>query len=142
MHIQDTEQELEESADDFLGSLGLNTSIEPLNSNDAFYQELCGGKYSKIDNMIYWLRGEMSRFIHFQEHNCKLTRNIVKDGKSISKPLTRMEYARISIEYFFQMYHLPRFKKLNVKEPCDMQVMIDKVVAYPPMKEVIENYMG
>lgn len=136
------ETAVEESADDFLDSLGLNDELEPQDSNDAFYNELCGGKYSKIDNMMYWLKGEMGRFLHFQEHNCRLTRNVMEGGKLIIKPLTRMEYSKISIEYYFQMYHLPRFSKLGAKEPCSMQVMIDKVVAYPPMREVIENYQG
>lgn len=134
--------DIQDEADDLLASMGLNTSIEPADSNEAFYAELAYGKYSKIDNAVYWMRCEFSIWLFTQEQHIKTTKSTVQSGKATDRPVTRLEMARVLLQYYLQMQHEPRFRKINERTPCDYTIMIDKIVAYPAMKEMIENYQG
>lgn len=134
--------ELQADEDDILASLGLDKEHPPKDANDAFYDELAGGKFSKIDNMMLWVKSEISVYLHLQEHHIKHTKAVVEGGKAIDRPISRMELGRILVKYYLQAYHLPRFQKLNERAPCDFKVMIDKIVAYEPMRKVIENFAG
>lgn len=137
-----------DEADDFLASMGLSAapaphySSPPADPNEAFYQELTGGRYSKIDNMVYWMKSEMAIYLHILENHVNLTKNSMVDGRPAAKPISRMEYGRIVLRYYLDMQHLPRFQKINEKTPCDYATMIDKIVAYQPMQNVIENFEG
>jgi hypothetical protein len=131
----------EADLDDLLEGLGLDA--KPLDANERLYSELASGKYTKLDNMVYWLKAEISKMLHMQEHHVYCTKNsVATGGNPIVKRLSRLEYSRLMIKYYLQMYHLPHFRKVNDREPCDYKIMVDKIVTYPPIADAIENYGG
>ena len=131
--------ELDEG-DDLLKSLGL--SAAPIDSNDLFFQEITNGKYTKIDNMIYWMKDEIAKWLFLQSHNTQITKNVVSNGKPFVRTLTRMEYSKLMLKYYLQQYHLPRFSKEVFATPCDYDTVIGKIVTYERMKKVIDEYGG
>lgn len=133
--------EATKDADDLFSLLELDDT--PFDANDRFWEELTTGSYKKISNIRYWLITEMSRFEHLKERNVKITKNKVTNGAHQDAPLSRIEWAKISLEYYLMCYHLPRFDKeihkSNTLGVCDMAVMIDRIAAYEDVREVIEG---
>lgn len=127
-----------DDCNDLLASLGL--SDYQGTPSDQFFDELTSGSYKKIHNLRYWLVSEMSRFQSMLDDNIKFTRTVMESGALVNRALTKMDYAKVSIRYYLEMHHLPRFLKLNEhQEPCDLATVVNMVADYPDVKEVIEK---
>jgi hypothetical protein len=133
------EQQIQlDEADDLLTRMGLNLGAST--PEDRFMDSLTDGKCPRIASLRYWLNGEMDIHSFLLEKGLKVTKNTFKDGKHQELALTKLEYARIQIEYYLHMQHLPWFQQLRTDLPaCDMANVIEQIIAYGDMKNVIER---
>jgi len=131
---------MSDGIDDYLKDLGFDDT--PRSREEQLYGILTAGHYKKIDNCRYWLTHEMAKYQFILNRNIKITKDVFSEKNVTARPISKLDYAKIHLEYYLQMYHLPYFIKLDDgKEPANMAKIIDLIVAYLPIKEVIEkNY--
>jgi hypothetical protein len=122
-------------------AVATEATVPARDPNERLWSILAGseGKYKKIDNLGYWLRCEMSRLDQMLGHDLQVTRYVIRDGKPQNVQISRMDYAKIAIEYYLQSHHLTWFMGREGFEPADMGIIIDRVAAYPSIKKVIEH---
>ena len=136
--MQPEEEVLEDNIDDLLGQLGLDS--KPIDANDKFFSELRGESgYARLDNMMFWLKGQLSEFDFLHEHLVNITKSTTSAGKPFEKHLSREDWSKIQLKYYFMMYHLPRFDKEIHREPCSYDVMIGKVMTYEPIRILVQK---
>lgn len=123
--------------DEALASLGISTVTT---REDELYLLLTEGKVPRISNCRYWMVGEMSRYKQMVELGIRITKDKVYEGILQPVMLSKIEYAKIAIAYYLQCYHLPYFQDLDGKPAASLPKMVDKLVQYPDIKEIIEKY--
>lgn len=142
MPIQPEPTEDETSFDDLLSSMGMDD--KSITSEDMFFTYLTEGKYQKIHNLRYWLVSEIAKFQFLAKENVKITKHIYDKEKRtiIDRPLTNIEFAKIQIKYYLQMYHLPWFEKIGARKPCDMEIMLGRIAEHSIIAEtIVKNYL-
>ena len=132
-------ESIDDVANDFLESLGL--SDKPLDPNDQFWNEFTSGGTPKIALVRYWLISEMDQYHHLKALNINITKNVMKDGKIIARPVSQLDYGKAMVKYYLQMYHLPRFSPgfHTGRDPADMNNIVERIVAHGPVREIIEK---
>lgn len=124
--------------DSLLDMLGLDSG--PVTGTALLWTKLTEGQHQKIHTLRYWLKFEMCRMVHMLDNNIKITRSIVKDGQAINAPLSRLDFAKVAIDYYLDTYHLPWFTNdIDNRGVADKSEIIDKIVAHPDIKEVIDG---
>lgn len=137
--------------DDFMESLGMSSGpMAPQTPEEEFYEYLSSPPAPRIATIRYWVMHEMSKFQFLKE---KQTLIQVKEDKEVSIPgaataktiktvtkdLDQLGYAKLSLEYYLLMHHLPRFQLVerNHKPVCSMSIMVDLLANNDIIKEVI-----
>lgn len=127
----------ETGLDDTLAALGI--SAETPTRADELYLIMTEGKFKKIDNCKYWLTHEMAKFGFLNSKTVRTGREVFNDGKVIIKSLTKVEYAKLMLEYYLNMYHLPYFQDLPGRPAADMGKFVDLLMTYEPIKKAVEK---
>jgi len=95
----------------------------------------------------------MPHFHFLKEKKLSLTINEQVESKPIpgamnNKPVasrierrdvTALEYAKLGIEYYLLVYHLPRFRALDHRPVCSMSKVVDMLAAHEDILEVINK---
>ena len=130
---------MSDDIDDYLKDLGFDdTPVVPRSREEQLYAMFTIGSAKRIDNMRYWLGHEMAKFLFILNNNIKVTKDVFKDKEVLAQPISKLDYAKLHVQYYLEMYHLSHFMKSNDgREPANMTKMVDMLVAYPDVKEVI-----
>lgn len=127
-----------DEADEFLLSLGLSTG--ETSPEDRFWDSFTEGGAPKLDMLKYWLNHELYKYYFILQNNIKITKDTVKDGVLQARILPKLDYAKLHIQYYLQMHHLSWFMKIaDDREPCNMQIVIDKILLHPLIRTLIEK---
>ncbi len=130
-----------ETQDDFasiMAQFGLSEKVN-VSPEEMFYQQQTSGASPKIDNLSHWLRHEMAHLDHLIECGVKLTLKGLKEGQPFDRLLTRIEYARLMVIYYMQMYHLTRFNGMMGAEAprLDLDATVTLFMTWPEVKKII-----
>ena len=133
------QDDTEQSLDDAMAELGLDT--KPATREEELYVILTEGKHPKMASCRYWLMHEMAKFKFLTGESIKVSKSVVREGKLVDAPLTNLEYAKLCLKLYLQMYHLTYFMELNPGDKvADMNKVIDLMLEYGDFKVVIEKY--
>lgn len=129
-----------DETDTFLESIGIDTT--PLSPEDLFMDDFTSGTYTKVDNLRYYLLHELAKFTFLLEENVKITRYtyVINQDKAFDQQLSILDYSKLHIKYYLQMYHLPRFTtEFAGKKVCDITATVEMIVKLPRIKELIDK---
>lgn len=142
---------MSEDLDDFMESLGMSVGpIAPQTPEEEFYEYLTSPPAPRVATIRYWVMHQMSVFQFLKESDViiqvKEDKEVTIPGaasaktiKTANKDLDQLGYARLMLDYYLMMHHLPRFRLIerNSRPICSMSKMIDLLVENEVIKEVI-----
>lgn len=134
-------EQAEQSLDEAMADLGLD--VKPASREEQLYIVLTEGKHPKMASCRYWLMHEMAKYKFLKEEGIKVTKDVVRDGTLLSSSLSNLEYAKLCLKLYLQMYHLTYFMELNPGDKiADMSKVIDLMLGYGDFRDVIDKYGG
>ena len=133
------QEEQDQSLDDAMAELGLD--VGPITREEELYVILTEGKHPKMASCRYWLMHEMAKFKFLAGESIKVSKSVVREGKLIDAPLTNLEYAKLCLKLYLQMYHLTYFIELNPGDKiADMGKVIELMLEYGDLRDVVDKY--
>ena len=109
-----------------MAGFGVSPKID-LSPEDMFFFNMTAGNAPKIDNMLYWLKHEMSLYDFIGECNM-----VIKDkGGAVS----RFVLGKTMVRYYLQMMHLTRFTTAGGE--LDLDKTLTLFVEHQAVKKII-----
>lgn len=135
---QDDNLSLDDILDDIGGAAPVNPALAAMTPEERFYYDVTSGKYNKIYNCRYWLNQELSVCHHLIHDNAWM---IGKSNKVARVQVSVIELGRSLIKYWLQMTYLPRFStNVDGKPPCDIDIVLDMMLANAEISRTIQQY--
>lgn len=142
---------MSEDLDDFMESLGMSSApMAPQTPEEEFYEYLTSPPAPRVATIRWWMTHEMSKFQFLLEKQViiqvKAEKEVnipgaasAKTIKTITKDLDQLGFAKLSLEYYLLMHHLPRFRLIerDHKPVCSMSKMVDLLADNEVIKEAI-----
>lgn len=125
------------SLDDLFGAIGITNA--PITREDLFANENL--TQNKIDLLRFWLRHEIATFHSMVDKGivpCKIQISTVTKVGSY-RPVSVLDYGTACIDRYLCIYHLPWFMDLPGRPALDRPAMVQRILAMPNVKEVIEK---
>lgn len=142
--------------DDFLSDIGLGAP-EPSTPESEFFDMLTAPPAPRIGTIRYFVMHQMSMFQFLREKEVQIqtkqehTINTVNipgamtvkgniTAKNALKDLDQLGYAKLILEYYLLMHHLPRFRVMDDnkhRSVCSMSKVVDMLAEHPEIQGVI-----
>jgi len=130
------DKEKETTAESLLEDLGIVDPFAGDTPERNFYNYLTGEKHPKLYNCEYWLRHQLAVYTYLQDEKHLLT---TKAAGATRIKVSMQELCRALLEYYFQMFHLARFMRTDGRPACDMDKVLDLVMAHESIKKYLHK---
>lgn len=140
-----------EDIDDFLSNIGLGDAPKPSTPEDEFFEMITAPPAPRVGTIRYFVMHQMSMFQFLREKEVLVqlkTEQVTlipgavqaKTTKMVNKDLDQLGYAKLILEYYLLMHHLPRFRVMddNKHRPvCSMSKVVDLLAEHPEIQGVV-----
>lgn len=139
--------------DDFLSDIGLGAP-EPSTPESEFFDMLTAPPAPRIGTIRYFVMHQMSMFQFLREKEVLIQTKQEYKGVNIVgamstkialpgtnfQSLDQLGYAKLILEYYLLMHHLPRFRVMDDnkhRSVCSMSKVVDMLADHPEIQGVI-----